>query len=261
MSKFLALFRAGFQNAIVYPNVLVGSAISMTVFMIVFFELWSLTYSTGAQGSLVGIDLNTMLWYLLASEIMILSQISVAGTIAESIRDGSIAIILTKPIGHGFYKFFYAFGESLPLWAVNAGIGMLVMFLLTGTMPSLAGVGWFAVVGFLGTVLNFLISYLIGLSAIIFEDTSSLEWIYSKLLLVVGGALIPLDLFPEWLRSATASLPFSYIIYRPAMVFAGRQVSEVSSTLGMQVAWIALFTLACWILYRQVISRLSVNGG
>lgn len=263
MNKYREMIKCGILNKLAYPASLAGTAVAVFVYMYVFFELWSYTFRTSAGAAAGGMGLNSMIWYLLATEIMILSQINVAAVISASIRDGSIAIIIGKPVNLGLYNFFISLGESIPLLAVNAAVGGLVTFLLVGALGgnSLTNIVLFAILGSLGLILNFLISYLIGLLAIVLEDTSSVEWIYSKLLLVIGGALIPLDYFPVKIKALLDYLPFSAIIYKPAMVFVGKSAESFSHVLLLQGFWIAAAAAAGGLMYRRLITRITINGG
>lgn len=263
MNKYREMIKCGVLNKLAYPASLAGTAVAVFVYMYVFFELWSYTFKTSPGAGAGGMGLNSMIWYLLATEIMILSQINVAAAISASIRDGSIAIIIGKPVNLGLYNFFMSFGESIPLLLVNAAVGGLVTFLLVGALGGNfpANIILFAILGFLGLILNFLISYLIGLLAIVLEDTSSVEWIYSKLLLVIGGALIPLDYFPVKIKALLDYLPFSAIIYKPAMVFVGKSTESFSHVLLLQGFWIAVAAAAGGLLYRRLITRITINGG
>lgn len=263
MRKYLTLTKCGILTRLAYPASLAGTATAIFVYMYVFFELWSYTLNVSAAPVLAGMGLKPLLWYLLATEIMVLSQISVASSISASIRDGSIAITLGKPVNLGLYSFFLSFGESLPLFSVNALIGGLTTVLLVGPLSAVppGNVLCFLLLGFCGVVLNFLISYSIGLLAIIIEDTSSLEWIYSKLLLIIGGALMPLDFFPSGIKNILDYLPFSAIIYKPAMTLVGKNIDGVVHTLAIQGVWIVIATSGCALLYRKLIAEISINGG
>jgi ABC-type uncharacterized transport system permease subunit len=44
-------------------------------------------------------------------------------------------------------------------------------------------------------------------------ETASFALIFSRLTLVLGGVLAPLEIFPEPLRSIAQALPFSTILY------------------------------------------------
>jgi ABC-2 type transport system permease protein len=101
----------------------------------------------------------------------------------------------------------------------------------------------------------------IGLAAFVSEETSAYEWIYSKIVFILGGLLIPLDFYPEWLRNIALNLPFAYTLYGPARLFIEPSAERFFSLLGGQLAWIAALGLVVALLYRKSISWLVINGG
>ena len=101
----------------------------------------------------------------------------------------------------------------------------------------------------------------VGLLSFLVEDVSAFEWIYSKLVLVLGGVLIPLDFFPEWLRRAALSLPFAYTTYAPGRLFVDPGLANAARLLGTQVAWVVFFTIVLGFVFARGMRRLAVNGG
>ena len=65
-------------------------------------------------------------------------------------------------------------------------------------------------------ILDFQGMFLIGLGAFWLEDTSGLLLIYSRVTMILGGMLIPLELFPESWQPVLRVLPFSSMVYGPA---------------------------------------------
>ena len=110
-------------------------------------------------------------------------------------------------------------------------------------------------------LIDFFLSALIGLLAFVTEDVSGFDWVYSKLTLLLGGLLIPLDFFPAWLRDIALLTPFAYTVYGPARCFvdpAGWRLAEIFTG---QLLWILALGLLVLIAYRQSVRWLSVNGG
>src|SRR5439155_15074726 len=66
---------------------------------------------------------------------------------------------------------------------------------------------------------DFLISCAIGLLSFWVEDTWAFDFIYRRLVMLLGGMMIPLDIFPEPLSSIARALPFSYIVYGPTRMW------------------------------------------
>ena len=74
--------------------------------------------------------------------------------------------------------------------------------------------------------IDFCLQALIGLAAFVSEDVSAYDWIYQKLLFILGGMLIPVDFFPAWLQKVAQALPFQYAMYGPARLFVEPEAGQ-----------------------------------
>ena len=114
----------------------------------------------------------------------------------------------------------HSIGMSLPRMALNFCVAALVVFpFVRRVETSLYGVLGFLILAGFALLLDAMIAVLIGLAAFFVEEVRPIHWIYSKLLMSVGGMFLPLDMFPEWLRRVSNWLPFRLIIYAPARTF------------------------------------------
>ena len=86
-------------------------------------------------------------------------------------------------------------------------------------------------------------------------------WIYQKFIFILGGFLIPLDFYPDWLQVIAKALPFSAMIYGPSKLFIAPTWSLLANVLVLQSVWIIALGTALVISYRRGIAYLTVNGG
>ena len=97
--------------------------------------------------------------------------------------------------------------ESVP---INALVGSSVALIAVGLPPITPLSGLAALLLTAGAItLKGSLEILVGLTAFWVEDTQPAEWIYSKLVITVGGLFLPLDLFPDWLATIARALPFA----------------------------------------------------
>ncbi|MBI4533226.1 MAG: ABC-2 family transporter protein, partial [Candidatus Melainabacteria bacterium] len=145
-----------------------------------------------------GLTLTQMLWYLCVTESITLSAPRIAQVVDEDVRTGTLAVQLTRPLLYPLYCLSTTSGERLVRFALNLSVGAIITFVLIGPMEvSALGLMIFAVSLPTAFVLDFLANFLIGLGAFWLEDTSGLMLVYSRLTMILGGMLIPLELFPE----------------------------------------------------------------
>src|SRR5207249_617141 len=109
--------------------------------------------------------------------------------------------------------------------------------------------------------LNFLGMFLVGLCAFWLEDTSGLRLIYSRMTMILGGMLIPLELFPDTWQSWLKILPFSTMLHGPARLFVQPDPAFLGDLIVRQGVAIVVFSILVAIVYRAAVKRINANGG
>ena len=261
LRKYFAIFRAQMINAMAYPVDLFSRSFVMIIFMWIFFQLWRVTYSSTGQETIAGLTLRDTLWYLMIAETVLLSRPRFGQDIATQVKDGSVAYLLNKPYNFLLYQVSVSLGESLMRMVVNILFGSAVLLLVVGPPPHpLTGMLVIPAM-LLAWILDFCMGALIALLAFVLEDVSAFEWIYSKLVLVLGGVLIPLDFFPGWLRGISLSLPLAYTTYAPARIFVDPTLENAAGLMGAQVLWVAGLGLLLTFVFSRGMRSLAINGG
>lgn len=261
ISKYWVIFETTLVNSLAYPGELVGRSLMILPFMWIFYQLWRVTFTASGTDSINGLSLQDTLWYLMMAETIELSRPRLARTIAENVKDGSIAYLLNKPYDFMLYQFSFGMGETIFRAILTALFGGSVIWWLVGPPPDMRG--WpLALVAVLGAwVLNFCVQGLIGLAAFISEEVAPYEWIYQKFAFIFGGLLIPLDFYPDWLRTIAFALPFPSMLYGPARLFVRADKDLFASVFMQQAIWILLLGIVLAIAYRRGLAYITVNGG
>lgn len=261
--KYWAVFRTQLVNSLAYPVDLLARSVAIVTFMWVFAHLWRATYSAaaGPDGQMAGLSLRETLWYLMLAETIVLSKPRFTRTIATSVKDGSIAYLLNKPYNFLLYQVSLGLGDSLMHMLFNLLAGGALVWWMMGPPPPPAGWPPALLAMTLAWGLDFCISAIIGLAAFITEDVTAFEWIYQKVLFLLGGLLIPLDFYPTWLRNLAQALPFAYTVYGPARLFVDPSPARIAAVLAGQLIWLAILGGLAALLFRRGMAWLSINGG
>lgn len=169
-----------------------------------------------------GYNLDQMITYHIWSMVVsLLAQGMSALNLAEDIRMGRISSYLIYPID--FWEFhaagFIAF-ESLQAFITVLTISVVA---LMGFLPDMTAVSFFH--GFLYCIYVslfwFILQFLTGILGFWLEETWILRVTLSILTAFLSGAIIPLELYPEWLVQILAYTPFPYLTYYPIKIFMG----------------------------------------
>lgn len=103
--------------------------------------------------------------------------------------------------------------------------------------------------------------YSFGLLTFWFDQVLGLEQTYFALYIGLSGALVPLDLFPDTVRSVVAYTPFPYMIDFPAQVLLGKVAgADLWRGLAAQGAWVLAFAALRLLLWRQGLKRYGAVG-
>lgn len=253
---------AGIQAraSLAYPVDAAARGALIVLFVLVFLHLWQATYQ-GRGATLAGLTLHDVIWYLAIAEAVMLGQPRTASLISQSVKDGSISYQLARPYDFLLFQMAARAGDTLPVAFPTLLAGGAAAWVAVGPPPAWAGVAMLPVTMALSWLLSFLLSATVGMLAFVAEDTAAFEWMLSKLLLVAGGVVIPLDFFPGWARSVATAMPFASTVYAPARLFVRPDASSVGWLVGLQLAWIVVLAILVVAIYRWGLRRLSVNGG
>jgi ABC-2 type transport system permease protein len=261
-SKYLAGFRVSLRSQLAYPAEMWLRLIFVFLIMFIFSSLWRTTYSELGRSTLGGLTLGQMLWYLAITESIILSRPRDSVRMDEEVRTGQLAYQLARPYNFVLYRFAQIMGERLPRFLITLVAAAALATVFSGEIGAswrglLAGVPVLA----LALTLDFFIVLAISLLAFWTEDTTAFLFIYDRFLMILGGMLLPLELFPGVLEAVARALPFPAVIYAPARTFVAPDAELLAATLAHQVIWLVAAGLVAGWFFGYAVRRLQANGG
>lgn len=208
-------------------------------------------------------SLNVILYAVIAPLLVkMLPGYNTVDFLATKITEGEITNLLLKPI-------------PLPLIVLANELGNVTFKIFFLVFPTLIAVFLFLEIDFhtlsyenillflfsfsLSYILSFLITLLIGLLSIWIGNIWGVTEIYEALLMIMGGTLIPLSLYPNWLYSITEILPFQYIIYTPISYLTSMNTLDFTPLI-IQFIWISIFLIVV-IIFNIIIKKRAVFFG
>jgi ABC-2 type transport system permease protein len=250
------------RSNLAYLGEVATRTVFLAVILYIFLQLWRVTYAETGAARLGGLTLAQMLWYLAMTEAITLSAPRVAQEIDQEVRTGALAVQLIRPLEYPLARLWTTLGERLVRFGLNALVGAAIALIFVGPIEfTPLGLLLFALALPLSFVLDFLGGFLIGLAAFWLEDTSGLTLIYSRVTMILGGMLIPLELFPAGLQPFLRALPFASIVYGPARMFVHPDPAFLADLLVRQGLACAIFAAAVALVYRAGVRRIHSNGG
>lgn len=261
MRKYPAVARITLRNQLAYLLDFILRTLFLIIILYIFMQLWSAAFAGEGEAVIAGYSFSQIIWYLIISEAVTLALPSLSLRIEEEVKGGDVAYRLTRPIGYVGFHYAAYMGEVAVRLGVNLLVGSVLGILVFGS-PSF-GFGWGAfvlvVVGAL--TVSFLLNMIVALCAFWVEETQGIEFVYKKLLFTVGGMLMPLEMFPNWLQDICRWLPFQAVLYFPAKTVTNFRPEELGGMLAVQWGWAAVLVVIVGLMYRKGVRKLNVNGG
>ncbi len=258
-NKYLAIFRFAFIHSLKNTKALIGLSIFLITCLLIFAHLWKI-----AAAKLGAVDLNPsqLLWYIALNEWVLISLPDTQEDIEEDLRSGRLAYLLPRPVSY----LSSLFAEGLGTLSARLVFLGVITFLFTWVRAGAFPFGWGALAtalatGFLAGTVGVIFKMAIGLSAFWINQVEPFHWIWEKLLFTLGGLMLPLAIYPEWMQKAAHYTPF------PAML-------GDRSALAIEMSWPAALSLAAallfWgalglaliaLLYRKGLRIINIEGG
>jgi ABC-2 type transport system permease protein len=264
LNRYLAILRVTWVDSLAYRTEAVIWMLVDASPLVVMVYLWRSIYA--GQGSISGYDLPQMItYYVVVTLLGIVIGAHSDMEVVEQIRDGLIAPYLLRPLPHITFIFLGDIGWKIMktlLFLPVFGLALVWLrdYLIVPTDPLV----WLSLLLTvpLAYTLFFLIAYLVGLTTFWLQEAMSLTHVKHLLVMLLGGATVPIALFPDWLQGLAGVLPFQYIYSFPVGIYLG-QVRGLAVTQGLaaQAIWIAVAYAAYRLMWRAGTRRFALVGG
>jgi ABC-2 type transport system permease protein len=216
--------------------------------------------AAGANGGAVaGYTAAQLTWYIGASEAATVAlNVRLIEEVGDDIASGAVASELLRPAPVVGVRMAAAIGRALPRLAVCAAAGVAVASAVVGAPPDAIGLALAAPALVLGITCNLLAQHAFAALAFWLRDAKSGWFLYQKLVFILGGMLLPLQMMPAGLHSVAAALPFAAMAYVPGRLASGHVEPEL---LLVQLGWLAVLAVVAGAAFAAGERRLQVVGG
>ena len=258
-SKYGAVLMISFRQGLANRASVIGRAIFYVLILLVFSRLWAAMETAGA---LQGQGAAELLWYLALTEWIVISVPWTHLEIEKDVRSGDIAYLLPRPLSYLGMRLAEGLGSLLVRLLVLGVSGFAAAWLLAGRLPAdPRGLLLALPLGVLAGAVCTAFHAAIGVCSFWLQDASPLYWIWQKMCFVLGGLVLPLSIYPGWLRTAADWSPFSAILNGPGRLAMDFDPGLALGTFLRLLAWGLLVILLLRWLYGRGLAILDVNGG
>jgi len=263
MRKYLPIIRGTYMIGLVYRFGFLFTILGNIVYLGVAYYLWKSIYRY--SDTIRGLTFDEAFLYVgLGSAIFILLKTYADWIIHYEIREGMIAVYLTKPIDFQLYALAANFGSLLmALTAVTLPTVLILTLIFKVKVALGIGLLLFPLSLLLAFLISFSIDYFVGIMAFYSESVWGLSITKEVVVTVFSGALIPLQFFPDAIQKILFWLPFQAIYHTPIMMItrADQGLDVFLPMLLIQMIWALTLFLLTRLFYNQAIKVLRIAGG
>ena len=263
MRSYFPVARATYMIGLVYRFGFLFGIVGNLVYLGVAYYLWKSIYRY--SDVIRGLTFNeTFIYVALGSAIFILLKTYADWIIHYEIREGAIAMYLTKPIDYQIYALFANFGALLMnLSAITVPTALVMLFVFKVNFVFGPGLFLFPISLLLAFLISFSIDYFVGLIGFYSESVWGLSITKEIIVTVFSGALIPLQFFPDAIQRVLYWLPFQAIYHTPLMMLTrpNQGLDVFLAMILVQLLWAGLLFWLARLFYNQAIKVLRIAGG
>jgi len=175
-----------------------------------------------------------------------------------------IEVVLERPISVAYplYYLASACGDRWLRFSFTLLVALALAAWIVGPLALDAGACLAALAaGLLAVAIDELNALGISLSSFWVENTFGLHLLYRRCLLILGGALVPIEAYPEWAAALCRRLPFAQLVGGPARLFVSADASAAPALLFDLTLLAALSAAAVYVIYSCGLRRLVAQGG
>ena len=259
LGSYAAVAATALRQSLSERSAVLGRAAFYAVILLIFSRLWAVVIESGA---LAGRSAADLLWYLAITEWVILSIPSTWLDIEQDVRSGDIACRLARPLSYVGAKLAEGAGDALLRMATLAVAGVALAWAMTGSLPDdPRGLLLAVPLGIAAVGVGLIFHTAIGIAAFWLQDCAPVYWIWQKFAFILGGLLLPLEIYPEWLRAIAYWTPFSALMHGPGRMAFGWDPAFAAEVALRLLFWGGAGALALSWIYRRALRVLDVNGG
>ncbi|MFV0400312.1 MAG: ABC transporter permease [Oscillospiraceae bacterium] len=265
MKSFLKLMTLSIQGKLYYKTSFVLNLLTPVVLLVGQYLLWGSLYGMQGGGDIGSMSRADMYSYILiAFAINNLLTWSSENALSREIRSGTVVSRCVRPVSFLSQSVSEMVGSQLLQGAVNFTVVILGFALFSRylTLPSLQSVLLFIPCFVLGCLLRIMLVDIFSLLCFFTTGHLGISWTRRALFEFFSGAVIPVTLFPAWLRTVAYYTPFPYMLQAPTSILLGQELAvSLPLLFTLQVGWTVAFLLLHALLYGKIRKNLTVAGG
>lgn len=260
-AKYFAIFKISVKNLLSFRTDFVLTFIMRILYPLVMVFVWTVVFRTTNVTKIGTYDLTGMIaYFFIASVIKLVVSTDLPYIMQHDIKHGSIATKISMPIAYVRYIFSSNMADNF-IWGTIIGGPLLVLITLVfGLHVSAVQFMLFVFILAIGVSIVYLLEFIIGCLSVYTNDINGILTFEDIIASLLGGALIPITLFPGIVGKVIGLLPFQFMFYLPITAFTGTAAIK-PLVLLVGIAWLGAFIAIGYFVWKKAFKKITSVGG
>ena len=232
--------------------------------IVVMSSIWTVLFKNKPEiggSTLKGMITYSVLVFVLNS---LMGRFRIYNFIVSKIRTGDIALELLRPINFQLNIFSKTIGMSLFQLIFIATPFTIIAFFSFGLTPpkDVFTLILFIISVLMSYMVNFGIFYIFSLSIFFTIENFGIVATFYITSSFFSGLIIPLWLFPPFLKNIALFLPFHTVFYTPVSIYLSKITGiDILYSFLLQLFWIVILYVAGFFLWKLTEKKIIIQGG
>lgn len=267
MKQYISFFKLKFATGLQYKAAAIAGLATQIFFGFVFIMVYVAFYGSGTTD--VDMTLRELIQYMWLGQAFF-SLVFVwhkDNEILNMIKNGNVAYELCRPQNLYVMWFVRILASKLSSVLLRCIPLLIIAFLLPAPYNLSLPINFTAFIFFIISlsVSALLVTALVAfLYLLIFYsiDSKGIMGVYCSIAEILAGQVIPIPLFPTFLKTIAVALPFAYISDFSFRIYSGNITGvAIGQGLIVQITWLIILIILGLVLSNKILKRVSVQGG
>lgn len=267
VEKYKRICIMGLKNTLEYRANYLTNLISIIFPIIIQYFIWSAVFrGKDINYTVFGYTYIQMITYTLtAGFIARLLSSGFHHEVSNDIKSGSFSRFLVQPIKYFCYRAAYFIGEKSSEFLIILSIITVMLTAMTpilGLKISIMNVVLFLADIIPAMILMFFMFFCISLIAFWIIEVGHVYGVIEIMTAIASGSIFPLDIFGQTAVNIMNYLPFLYTTYFLTNILCGKiGFGLIIKGFLVQLIWIIVMSVICFMLWKQGIKKYVSVGG
>ena len=265
MKAFIRLTGISIQSRLYYKTSFLLDMTSMVIPLLGQYLLWYALYRQQGNRMIGGMGQQEMFTYILiAFALNNLLGWSSENKLAREIKNGTVVARCIRPVSFLSQNAADMTGSLLVQGITNLFLVLLICLIWRESfmLPAFSSFLLFIPCTGLALLLRILLVDVFSLLCFYSTGHLGITWTRIALFDFFSGALIPVAMFPQWLKALSYAMPFPYMIQVPIALLIGQELPvSIPVMFLVQLFWVMIFLSLHCVFYRIARKNMIIAGG